>query len=168
MKKHSAADGFTLIELLVVVVMISVLAAIAAPGWLSFMARQRTDAVRDEMLQILQTAQSDAQKNNKPYVIGINSTAGSAALTVGPTLVSGVTYELGSGSSREKLKLNTKVNSVTFTHKGEVDALPADMPFVIEVSSKDTAVPRCVIVTTILGSLVTAEGDNCTNPNYVP
>ena len=108
------------------------------------------------------------RRNNKPYVVGINSTAGSAALTVGQTLLAGVTYELGNDSSRKKLKLNTKVDSVTFTHKGEVDASTADMPFVIKATSEDSNVPRCVIVTTILGSLVTAEGDNCTNPNYIP
>ena len=61
--KKTSTGGFTLIEVLVVVVIVGVLASIAAPGWLAFINRQRANAVRDEILQVLQTAQSDASKN---------------------------------------------------------------------------------------------------------
>ena len=167
MQKTSTA-GFTLLELLVIVVIVGSLAAIAAPGWVSFLTNQRTKAVRGEMLQILQTAQSDAQRMNKSYVVGINSTTGLAALTVGPSLSSGIEYTLGSGQSRSIIKLETSAASVSFTHDGTLDT-SASVPFAISVVSEDgTASPQCVVVTTILGGLITAEGDNCTNPNYVP
>lgn len=167
--KQTSTNGFTLIELLVVVVMTGVLASIAAPGWLAFINRQRVNAVRDEMLQIIQAAQSDAQRTNRRYVIGINSTAGSAALTVGPAGGAGIRYDLGSGPSRQKIKLNTTTASVTLTHAGAIDEATGASPLVIKVSTVDSSTPpRCVVVTTLLGSLVTGEGNNCDNPNYVP
>lgn len=167
--KKTSTDGFTLLELLVVVVMAGILASIAAPGWLAFINRQRANSVRDEVLQVIQTAQSDAQRTNKRYEIGINSTTGSAALTVGPAGAAGRQYDLGSGPSRDKIKLDTAISSVTFTHGGEIDPAVGNPPFVITtVLDGSNIPPRCVVITTLLGSLVTAEGDDCVNPNYVP
>ncbi|MEL6359422.1 MAG: prepilin-type N-terminal cleavage/methylation domain-containing protein, partial [Bacteroidota bacterium] len=153
--KNSSTGGFTLLEVLVVVVMVGVLSAIAAPGWLSFMNRQRTNAVRDEMLQIMQSAQVDAQRMNRRYVIGINSTPGLAALTVGSTATSGIKYDLGGEQIRKKIRLDTTVSSVTFTHNGEIDANIADVPFAVSVISEGSDTPRCVVVTTLLGGFVT-------------
>jgi prepilin-type N-terminal cleavage/methylation domain-containing protein len=54
--------GFTLIEMLVVVIIIAVLSAIAAPGWLAFTNRQRISKYNDSVFSALQNAQSEARK----------------------------------------------------------------------------------------------------------
>ena len=176
MKKNST-DGFTLIELLVVVVMTGVLASIAAPGWLTFVNRQRANAVRDEMLQVLQTAQSDARRINKSYKVQINSTVGSAAITVGPNVASfaGIQTDLGDQQIRSKLKIEAKdrtsptpinISEFAFTPKGEV-AEAGTLPLVISASLDGSSLPkRCIIITTLLGSMVTAKGDTCNSPKY--
>ncbi len=53
--------GFTLIELLVIVIIISILSAIAAPGWLAFVNNRRISTVRSQAADAIRKAQTDAK-----------------------------------------------------------------------------------------------------------
>ena len=64
-------SGFTLIEILVVIALVGILSAIAAPSWLSFVARQRLNKANDTVLAALQEAQSLAKKNKRSYSVSI-------------------------------------------------------------------------------------------------
>lgn len=64
-------SGFTLIEVLVVIAMVGILSAIAAPSWLSFVARQRLNKANDTVFAALQEAQSLAKKNKRSYSVSI-------------------------------------------------------------------------------------------------
>ena len=61
--------GFTLIEMIVVVLMIAILSAIAAPGWLTFVNRQRVSKVNDVVLSSLQEAQREAKRTKQKYSV---------------------------------------------------------------------------------------------------
>ncbi|NEP01970.1 MAG: prepilin-type N-terminal cleavage/methylation domain-containing protein [Symploca sp. SIO2E9] len=65
--------GFTLIELIVVIIIISVLSAIAAPGWLAFTNQRRVNAANDEILNALQRAQSDAKRRKLSYSVSFRT-----------------------------------------------------------------------------------------------
>jgi prepilin-type N-terminal cleavage/methylation domain-containing protein len=54
-------SGFTLIEVLVVVIIISVLSAIAAPGWLAFVNNRRISTVRSQAADAIRKAQTEAK-----------------------------------------------------------------------------------------------------------
>lgn len=61
--------GFTTIELVIVVLVISVLAAIAAPGWLAFNNRQRLNKANDAVLGAIQDAQRQAKIKKLTYSV---------------------------------------------------------------------------------------------------
>jgi prepilin-type N-terminal cleavage/methylation domain-containing protein len=154
-------SGFTFIELLVVIIIIAVLAAIAAPGWIAFMNRQRVNTVRNETLQIIRTAQTQARRTRSNQVVqfDINGPRPRVALN-------GVWQNLGSGEIRPGVmtmstKAGTQANvaQITFNHAGGLD--PAQVPFQVTFSVANSTAKRCLRVESILGATRPAEGAAC-------
>jgi prepilin-type N-terminal cleavage/methylation domain-containing protein len=64
-------SGFTLLEVMVVIALVGILSAIAAPSWLSFVARQRLNKANDIVFAALQEAQRQAKKNKLSYSVSV-------------------------------------------------------------------------------------------------
>ncbi|MBD2522787.1 Tfp pilus assembly protein FimT/FimU [Nostoc sp. FACHB-133] len=191
--------GFSLLELIVVMVMIGILAAIAAPGWLAFVNRQKVNKVNNAVLAALQEAQREAKNKKLSYSVSFqkNSTTQNAEVAVYNTNAGSPTWKpLGAdvGISSDKFLLGANLTSqntagssvsytlsastkITFDYMGTLpnasfgtpvapSTEPPGLKIVVAVpssanSTSASSVKRCVIVKTLLGSMLTAQDDKC-------
>lgn len=176
--------GFTLIETLIVIVIISVLAAIIAPSWVTFMNRQRANAGRDQVLQALRTAQTSAKRLRQPVGVQFNVPANPQAAL--PTLrIRNDVQTLGNGSLKPGMatldvldRNGTRLTGIAFADDGSVAGTPtfdangnltavnATLPavpirVVVSAPAGNNPSRRCVIVQTILGATRSGSDGEC-------
>jgi prepilin-type N-terminal cleavage/methylation domain-containing protein len=167
-KAHTTA-GFTMIEMLVVVIIVGFVAAIAAPSWQGFLDRQRMNSARSDLMGILKSAQDEAQARQQSKTVTVLPFAASTPLSIrvntGATAsTSGVTTRLGQGNVGDKFRLSVSSTStsIAFDYDGRVNVTT---PYVIKIRDSQAATPStsqsCVIVTTLLGGLKSANGTAC-------
>ncbi|MBG1240269.1 prepilin-type N-terminal cleavage/methylation domain-containing protein [Nostoc sp. NZL] len=195
--RHDA--GFSLIELTVVLLLVAILAAIAAPGWVAFVNRQQLNKANDAVLAALQDAQREAKKQKLNYSISFrkNSTTKNVEVAIYRTDTGISTWKpLGTdvGISSDKFILGANlsgentVNStdstvqyppsstptkITFDYMGALPTSyfgtgtePPGLKIVVAIptatnSTSASSVKRCVIVKTLLGSMMTAKDSQC-------
>ncbi|MHC5733807.1 prepilin-type N-terminal cleavage/methylation domain-containing protein [Nostoc sp.] len=198
--------GFSLIELVVVMLLVGILSAIAAPGWLAFVNRQQVNKANDAVFAALQQAQREAKNKKLSYSVSFqkNTTTQNVEVAIYRTDAATATWtwkSLGAdvGVSSDKFLLganlsgenaaNSTTNSpvsypppstptkITFDYMGTLpnasfgtvtapSTEPPGLKIVVAVptatnSSLASSVKRCVIVKTLLGSMLTAKDDKC-------
>ncbi len=180
--------GFTLLEMLVVIIIIGILFAIAAPGWDTLLSRQRVSSAREQIAQTIRVAQSQARSTRSPRILAFDpSTTGKPRIAVGPyvpgtdlttaanSLNANTWVLLGNGNVNSgTLRMatsssNSAISALVFDSNGTVAQIPnvpaaQTLPFGITVArgnTTGTTTNRCVLVTTLLGTLRTDEKANC-------
>lgn len=175
---QQSTAGFTLLEVLAVVIIIGVLMAIAAPGWVAFMNRQRANSARDQVLQSLRATQAEAKRQRRRRVIEfLNSNDSESGI---PEIEqNGIVQVLGEGeivpgnieleasdsegndvsvlAFREDGTLSVEVNDYD-----DLGATPPDLPVSISIEAPPgSGNERCVVIDTILGSMYSGSDDEC-------
>ncbi len=166
--KRSNNDGFTLIELLVVIVMVGILAAIAAPSWLTFLNSRRVNAANDEILQALRQAQVQSIRTKRSQTVVFNTAANPPTITV-----LGTTTVLGNGALKPDMAGMAIINGTTspnclttscieFNANGNIVNDISIQGIKIAVTAPPTTgSKRCVVVETLLGGMRTAKDTAC-------
>jgi type II secretory pathway pseudopilin PulG len=171
--------GFTIMELLIIIIIVGVLAAIAAPSWLTFINRQRINAVRGEVYQTLQTAQSDAKKNKLSRTVEFSKSANGlpqVKINGGPAQLLGqgqikkgqiTVFNTYTRTTTGTRTTTTTTNlPITFDYQGNIttssypnNGPSASPPYIVTLSGAGGK--RCVIVQTLLGGMRTANDKDC-------
>jgi prepilin-type N-terminal cleavage/methylation domain-containing protein len=170
LKSHPQSNaGFTLIEFLVVVIIIAVLSAIAAPGWLGFVSQRRVNAANETILRSVQQAQSEAKKTKQSYSVSLLVPSSSddvpkIAVSQGsdpPADTSPLWKSVGEGIRPGQIWLGTNVTSSN-TVGNNLDQVPSDDPTkIITFDYMGTVPPTAARSIIVVG--VPAPG-NSSNP----
>lgn len=170
---YRSTSGFTLIEMIVVLVIASVLALIAAPGWLGFMNNRRAEAGKEQVLQFLRQAQVQAIRTRRNQVVGFKTADGELPVVE----ISGVPQRLDaqvSGNVNPKTIGLQIINGgsscpsgvagcVPFDDRGNIDRddIGDGIKLVVTSPAGNQGSKRCVIVQTLLGAMSSGKGDEC-------
>jgi len=182
---HNRDRGFTMIEILVVTIMVGVLTAIAAPGWLGFVNNQRLSASQSRVFSTLKDAQSSAKRSNATttFIIGNDPTKGGyvrsggsqvqyleqgvkvLSVTKGATVTSFVSSSQPLSIEFNAQGLPTRssdLSNLTLTPLPLTTLANSEYPIKITVSiNNSTGTKRCTSITTLLGSMKSGMDTEC-------
>lgn len=122
-RSRQSNDGFTLIEVLVIVIIIGVLSAIAAPGWLAFVNNRRIGTVRSQAADAIRLAQTEAKTKQTLRAVVFDTASDPPRLAVTRCEASGTPTAYDSSKCVIPAQLNwqvlgggdVKAGSVVFT-----------------------------------------------------
>lgn len=140
-------SGFTLIEMITVIIIVGVIAAIAAPNFLSLLNRNRVNSALGQIEGAIKEAQRQAIKDSSSCTVNITSAT---------RTISG-----GCLLSNRVVDNNVTINSdhtIVFSGKGNTASNAT-----IVVSTTNNNVQKCLVVSSGLGLIREGDydGTNC-------
>ena len=171
---NRSESGMTLLEVLVVVIIIGILGALAAPGWLTFVSRQRANRSQDQILQALRATQAQARRTRQGRTLTLEANDGevpqlavdgNAPASLGEGDLDPGMLSLRVFEAADPVLDGNGTFEISFDPNGGLDVeQDLDLPVTIAVASPaDSDTQRCIIVETLLGATRAGRNDEC-NP----
>lgn len=180
-----ATAGYTLMELIIVVLMIGILSAIAAPGWLRFVNVRRLNTAQSQIYRAMQEAKSNATRDKVTWQVSIREVNEQVQWAVHRAddnfMPPGVQWHNLDPMIRVYIEKNDKGASETtldspgdktitgpwrvqFNYQGNTNG---QMGQITLVPKDDSQIQRCVYVSTLIGTLRMGEdNDKPRNDKY--
>ena len=164
------SNGFTLLELLVVIFIISILAAIGIPSWLSLLDNTRVKTAQSTLYSAMLSAKTKANQQKIIYQVSFREQNGVAQWAVHPAITNSNDASWQSLDASVQIDTNettfyqyrsTGVWRMQFNHKGHANGQLGRVTVSLRNGGRKK---RCVFVSTLLGALRRGE-ENATARN---
>ena len=170
--------GFTLFELLIVVVIISIIAAIAAPGWGALANRQKAKRATDQLRQAIRQTQAEARRTRRNRALQFDTelnlldypgdgAAGSVSLTEGDVDAESFEFVVVNEDGNAIPAIDRDENGLSeiwFSANGGLDVdrnNSVDLPIYLSVTPQESGATRCIIIRSLIGGIEFERNDNC-------
>ena len=184
-KSNISNSGFTLLETLATVIIVGVLAAIAAPSWVSFTDTRRLNAAQDRVLYTIQEAQSNAKRDKITWEACFHNDGTRVVRAVHPRVSSNSSWNCTQATNWQPIidegSQSITINStnstvgqnptgyyrVRFRFDGALDTqdFASTKPIIgrisLSVRNGGNNPKRCVLISTLLGALRSAQDNKC-------
>jgi len=152
-----------MLEMLCVAAIVGVLVTIAAPGWLGFTNDRRLNAAQDQVYQAILQAQNEAEARHIQWKVSFQESSGlvqwaTHSTSVMPTAWQNLPDGVKIAAPGTTFSQAGNVYSLQFDYQGNVNGQLGKLTL---MSLNGGSSKRCVIASTLLGTLRKAQNSDC-------
>jgi len=161
--------GYTLLEVLIVIVIVGILSAIVAPGWLGFVQQRQLKTAQEQIQRAMYEAISSAKKDKLTWQVSFRESNSrfqyaihSSSIAPQNAFWQSLTEQVQIDKDNTTLLLDRKniIWRVQYNHRGNTNGRLGKITVMARTGGSSR---RCVLANTLIGNTRLAKDKNCTN-----